>query len=135
MSYAALSSLYSRGFFVLAHFAVLALAAIRRARMQANFAWPEWVVPLKHLLWERPHNRAYENNDVMGTRRFFKHKNLKTSSHYFHRKSCRIGVWQNQDAAFVLRYDFRKPPSRENMVISPSSSCGKGCIITPPIPE
>ena len=79
--------------------------------------------------------RAYENNDVMGTRRFFKHKSSRTSSHYFHRKSCRIGVWQNQDAAFVLRYDFRKPPSRENMVISPSSSCGKGCIITPPMPE
>ncbi|MBP5672949.1 MAG: amidoligase family protein, partial [Victivallales bacterium] len=39
--------------------------------------------------------RCYENNDVMGTRRFFKHKSLKTSSHYFHRKPCRIGVWQN----------------------------------------
>ena len=37
----------------------------------------------------------YENNDVMGTRRFFKHKSSKTSSHYFHRKSCRVGVWQN----------------------------------------
>ena len=45
-SYAALSSLYSRGFFVLAHFAVLALAAIRRARTQLCFAWPAWVVPL-----------------------------------------------------------------------------------------
>ena len=79
--------------------------------------------------------RCYENNDVMGTRRFVKHKSSRTSSHYFHRKPCRVGVWQNQDAAFVLRYDFRKPPSRENMVISPSSSCGKGCIITPPMPE
>ena len=59
------------------------------------FGWSAWCSPCEARLWERPHNRAYENNDVMGTRRFFKHKSSKTSSHYFHRKSCRVGVWQN----------------------------------------
>ena len=46
-------------------------------------------------LWGRSHKRCYENNVVMGTRSFFEHKSSKTSSHYFHRKSCRVGVWQN----------------------------------------
>ena len=60
--------------------------------------------------------RCYENNDVMGTRRFFKHKNLKTSSHYFHRKPCRVGVWQN----FRFFFQCNWPTDFQGSLVCPS---------------
>ena len=46
------------------------------------------------------------------------------------------GVYENSHAAcLTLRYDFKSPPRRENITISPSSSCGQGSISFPPRPE
>ena len=59
MSYFALSAQKGRWFFVLAHFAFLARAAMARQRMMWLLTSPAWVVPLKARLWEASHNRAY----------------------------------------------------------------------------